>query len=219
MSGSRWRRPAPIMTTSRGAPSGMSAMTKMMEADDTPPFAPPFLKAGKLVIGQTANILLYLGSRHGLAPKAEAGKTVGASVAAHHHGFRGGSSRHPSSARSCRCITRTSGPPQKSAREEFWNERVPKYLGYFEAAGERCRRHLYHRPARHLCRPVAVPDRGRAALRVSQTHEKIRARDSEAGGAARPRRGAAEHQGVSRKRPPHRLQRGRHLPALQGAGC
>jgi hypothetical protein len=39
-----------------------------------PPFAPPFLKAGKLVIGQTANILLYLGSRHGLAPKAEAGK-------------------------------------------------------------------------------------------------------------------------------------------------
>ena len=40
----------------------------------TPPFAPPFLKAGKLVIGQTANILLYLGSRHGLAPKAEAGK-------------------------------------------------------------------------------------------------------------------------------------------------
>ena len=26
------------------------------------------------MIGQTANILLYLGSRHGLAPKAEAGK-------------------------------------------------------------------------------------------------------------------------------------------------
>lgn len=26
-----------------------------------PPFAPPFLKAGKLVIGQTANILQFLG--------------------------------------------------------------------------------------------------------------------------------------------------------------
>ena len=53
---------------------GMAAMMKMMEAaNGTPPFAPPFLKAGKLVIGQTANILLYLGSRHGLAPKAEAG--------------------------------------------------------------------------------------------------------------------------------------------------
>jgi len=52
---------------------GMAAMTRMMEArSGTPPFAPPFLKAGQLVIGQTANILFYLGSRHGLAPKAEA---------------------------------------------------------------------------------------------------------------------------------------------------
>ena len=59
----------------------MGAMTKMMEAGGTPPFAPPFLKAGKLVIGQTANILLYLGPRHGLAPKAEAGQAVAASVA------------------------------------------------------------------------------------------------------------------------------------------
>src|ERR1700710_211120 len=47
----------------RGA-GGMSAMSKMMDADHTPPFAPPFLKAGRLVIGQTASILLYLGSRH-----------------------------------------------------------------------------------------------------------------------------------------------------------
>src|SRR5436305_12625778 len=53
---------------------GMAAMTKMMATGDTPPFAPPFLRAGKLVIGQTANILFYLGARHGLAPKAEAGR-------------------------------------------------------------------------------------------------------------------------------------------------
>jgi glutathione S-transferase len=54
---------------------GTAAMMKMMQAQrGTPPFAPPFLKAGKLVIGQVANILLYLGSRHGLAPKAEAGR-------------------------------------------------------------------------------------------------------------------------------------------------
>src|SRR5438067_4637890 len=55
--------------------NGMSAMTRMMGAGKgTPPFAPPFLKAGSLVIGQTANILFYLGARHGLAPKAEAGR-------------------------------------------------------------------------------------------------------------------------------------------------
>src|SRR5262249_41561765 len=55
--------------------SGMSERMRMMEArKGTPPFAPPFLKAGKLVIAQTANILFYLGARHGLAPKAEAGR-------------------------------------------------------------------------------------------------------------------------------------------------
>ena len=54
---------------------GTNAMMKMMAVGKgTPPFAPPFLKAGNLVIGQTANILLYLGARHGLAPKAEAGR-------------------------------------------------------------------------------------------------------------------------------------------------
>src|SRR6476620_277521 len=54
---------------------GTAAMMQMMEARaGTPPCEPPCLKAGKVVIGQTANIRLYLGSRHGLAPKTEAGK-------------------------------------------------------------------------------------------------------------------------------------------------
>src|SRR3954469_5006548 len=48
------------------APRGVSEMMRMMEQGGTPPFAPPFLKAGKLVIGQTPNILIYLGARHGL---------------------------------------------------------------------------------------------------------------------------------------------------------
>ena len=38
------------------------------------PFAPPFLRHGKRLIGQTAVILQYLGDRHALAPKAEAGR-------------------------------------------------------------------------------------------------------------------------------------------------
>jgi glutathione S-transferase len=115
----------------RGA-RGMAAMMRMMEPSaGTPPFAPPFLKAGKLVIGHTANILLYLGSRHGLAPKAEAGKlwvhqlqlTVTDFVLEIHD------THHP------------LGPslyyedqiaPAKRRTAEFWKERVPKYLGYFE---------------------------------------------------------------------------------------
>jgi glutathione S-transferase len=111
---------------------GMSAMMKMMEADGgTPPFAPPFLKCGKLVIGQTANILLYLGSRHGLAPKTEAGKlwvhqlqlTVADLVLEAHD------THHPLGPS---LYYEDQRQPAKKRSDEFWKERVPKYLGYFE---------------------------------------------------------------------------------------
>ncbi len=41
---------------------------------ERPPFAPPFLRAGKLVIAQTAHILQYLGPRLGLVPSAESSR-------------------------------------------------------------------------------------------------------------------------------------------------
>ena len=44
---------------------------------DTPPFAPPFIKDGDKVIGQTAVILDYLAPRIGLAPKVEGGRGRG----------------------------------------------------------------------------------------------------------------------------------------------
>ena len=111
---------------------GMAAMIGMMEArSGTPPFAPPFLKAGKLVIGQTANILLYLGSRHGLAPKAETGKlwvhqlqlTVADFVLEIHD------THHPIGVS---LYYEDQRGPAKKRTGEFWRERVPKYLGYFE---------------------------------------------------------------------------------------
>jgi len=111
---------------------GMAAMTGMMEArSGTPPFAPPFLKAGQLVIGQTANILLYLGSRHGLAPKAEAGRlgvhqlqlTVTDFVLEIHD------THHPLGPS---LYYEDQRAPAKKRTDEFWKERVPKYLGYFE---------------------------------------------------------------------------------------
>jgi glutathione S-transferase len=111
---------------------GMATMMTMMQArTGTPPFAPPFLKAGKLVIGQTANILLYLGSRHGLAPKAEAGRlwvhqlqlTIADLVLEIHD------THHPLGP-SLYYEDQRGSAKKRSA--EFWNERVPKYLGYFE---------------------------------------------------------------------------------------
>jgi len=55
---------------------GEERMLALLDADALacPPFAPPFLKAGNRLIGQTANILLFLGERHGLAPKRDAGR-------------------------------------------------------------------------------------------------------------------------------------------------
>jgi glutathione S-transferase len=53
---------------------GVGKMMRLMKGAKTPPYAPPFLKAGRLVIAQTANILFYLGARHGLAPKSEPGR-------------------------------------------------------------------------------------------------------------------------------------------------
>jgi glutathione S-transferase len=122
---------ADYVDVARGA-RGMAAMTRMMDArTGTPPFAPPFLKAGRLVIGQTANILLYLGSRHGLAPKAEAGRlwlhqlqlTVTDIVQEAHD------THHPLGPS---LYYEEQRGPAKKRSDEFWSERVPKYLGYFE---------------------------------------------------------------------------------------
>jgi len=111
---------------------GVPAMMRMMEkSGGTPPFAPPFLKAGKLVIGQTANILFYLGARHSLAPKAEASRlwvhqlqlTVTDFVLEVHD------THHPLGPSLYYADQKSEA---KKRTQEFWKERVPKYLGYFE---------------------------------------------------------------------------------------
>jgi glutathione S-transferase len=109
-----------------------------------PPFAPPFLQAGRLVIGQTANILLFLGGRHGLAPREEAGRlwthelqlTMADFLVEIHD------THHPIG----------SGlyyeDQKKEARRrarDFLDNRLPKFLGYFEgllARNKRGRRYL-----------------------------------------------------------------------------
>ena len=55
---------------------GVEAMLRLLGAASPAqrPFAPPFLRAGELLLGQTANILDFLGSRHALAPTSEAGR-------------------------------------------------------------------------------------------------------------------------------------------------
>jgi glutathione S-transferase len=117
---------------------GTSAMLKLLDDAKvkTPSFAPPFLKAGKLLIGQTANILLFLGSRHGLAPAAEAGRlwthqlqlTIADFVLEIHD------THHPIAS------SFYYEDQRKEARrrtQDFLKTRAPKYLGHFEKVLQR----------------------------------------------------------------------------------
>jgi glutathione S-transferase len=112
---------------------GRPAVQKMLEkaADGRTPFAPPILKAGKLVIFQTANILLYLGPRLGLAPRAEAGRMwahelqlVLADFVVEAHDVH-----HPIA----KSLYYEEQKPESLRRaESFRKLRLPKFLGYFE---------------------------------------------------------------------------------------
>jgi glutathione S-transferase len=112
---------------------GMSTMLRIMEDHKIacPPFAPPFLKAGKLLIAQTANILMFIGGRHRLAPGNEAGRlfahqlqlTIADLVQEVHD------THHPISAELYYEDQRREAKARTTA---FLKQRVPKYLGYFE---------------------------------------------------------------------------------------
>ncbi len=58
---------ADVARGSKRQGAGIPAMLRLLDGRTVarPPFAPPFLRAGSLIIGQTANILLFLGERHG----------------------------------------------------------------------------------------------------------------------------------------------------------
>jgi glutathione S-transferase len=116
---------------------GVPAMMTFLDGAQVkhPPFAPPFLKSGKLIIGQTANILLFLGVRHKLAPVNEAGRlwthqlqlTVADFVVEIHD------THHPISAR---LYFEDQRKEAKLRATDFLKYRVPKFLGYFERVVE-----------------------------------------------------------------------------------
>lgn len=118
------------LALTEGGDEQMMAQMKAEEAH-TPPFAPPFLKAGKLTIAQTANILLFLGERHGLAPKADAGRfwvyqlqlTLADLVAEVHD------AHHPIAASLYYEDQKSEAAKRSKTLRE---QRLPKYLGYFD---------------------------------------------------------------------------------------
>ena len=65
---------ADYVDVARDPEFGRPGIVKILEdpSVEHPSFAPPFLKAGKLMIGQTANILQFLGPRLNLVPDDQA---------------------------------------------------------------------------------------------------------------------------------------------------
>jgi glutathione S-transferase len=59
-----------------GAGRGVAALMRGLTdpAEPHPPFAPPYLRDGAVIVAQTAAVLLYLGPRLDLAPADEAGR-------------------------------------------------------------------------------------------------------------------------------------------------
>lgn len=101
-----------------------------------PPFAPPFLVDGDVVVGQTAAILAYLGPRLGLVPDDEAGRlwvaqiqlTVADLVAEAHD------THHPIDVGAYYEDQKDAAAARAAA---FRQDRIPKYLGWFETIAER----------------------------------------------------------------------------------
>jgi glutathione S-transferase len=112
---------------------GVPALMKLMKDKtiEPLPYAPPFLRAGELLIGQTTNILQYIGAHHGLAPEDEAGRlwanqlqlTIADFVVEAHD------THHPIASGLYYDDQKTEA---KRRAADFLKTRVPKYLGYFE---------------------------------------------------------------------------------------
>jgi glutathione S-transferase len=112
-------------------PGGMERLFEGLKAGGRPPFAPPFLRDGDLVIGQTAAILLHLGPKLGLAPADEADRlwthqiqlTLADLVVEAHD------THHPIAV-GLYYEDQKREAQRRSA--EFRRERIPKFLGWLE---------------------------------------------------------------------------------------
>ena len=120
---------------------GMEAMLRFLAGDEPEalPFAAPFVRVGRTVVSQTAEVLAFLAPRLGLVPDDEALRAEAAQVqltiadlAAEAH-----DTHHPIAG------SLYYEDQKKEARrraQSFVEERMPKYLGWLERVLERNRR-------------------------------------------------------------------------------
>jgi glutathione S-transferase len=117
---------------------GMAAMQRFLDGRQPGalPFAPPFVKVGRVVVSQTANVLAFLGPRLGLVPADEALRaeahqiqlTIADLVAEAHD------THHPIAGS---LYYEDQKKEAKRRAESFVAERMPKYLGWLEKVLDR----------------------------------------------------------------------------------
>jgi glutathione S-transferase len=100
------------------------------------PFAPPFLKAGRLVIAQTAVILGFLGPRLGLMPGGQSAEIYAQQLQATITDFVAEihDTHHPVATS---LYYEQQRPAARKRAQAFREERLPKFLDYFESVIER----------------------------------------------------------------------------------
>jgi glutathione S-transferase len=204
-----------------GRGRGVAAMRRLMQSKGLrpAPFAPPFLKAGRLVIAQTANILHYLGPRLGLVPRAEAARLHALQLQLTIMDFLDEvhETHHPIAA----SLYYEEQKAEASRRtKHFLAERLPKFLGYFERVlgGPRGRRFLLGARLSYVDLSIfqmieglryAFPRTMRRAERrcpgLVALHERVAARPNLAAYLRSPRRIAFNQHGIFR-----------HYPELEG---
>jgi glutathione S-transferase len=205
---------ADYVDVARRGKAGMAAMQKLLEGARLahPPYAPPFLKAGKDIIAQTALILFYLGPRLRLAPSGESQRlwahqlqlTV-SDLVVHIH-----DTHHPVSG----WLYYEEQKKEALRRAaDFRENRVPKFLGYFDRvlgasrwlAGSRftyVNLSLFQVIAGlQFAFPKAAAQALRRRKKLLELHRRVRERPRIAAYLESPRRIAFNNQGIFRHYP------------------
>jgi glutathione S-transferase len=124
---------AAYVDVARERKNGLAAMMRFLEGEEPGalPFAPPFVKVGRVIVSQTANILAFLAPRLGRVPDDQALRAEASQIQLTLADFLGEihDTHHP-------IAGSLYYEDQKAAAKRrarlFVKERMPKYLGWLE---------------------------------------------------------------------------------------
>jgi glutathione S-transferase len=129
---------AAYVDVARERKNGLAAMMLLLEGQRPEsaesgalPFAPPFVKAGDVVVSQTANVLAYLAPRLGLVPGQEALRAEASQIQLTLADFVDEihDTHHPIAGS---LYYEDQKAAAKRRARHFVKERMPKYLGWLE---------------------------------------------------------------------------------------